>query len=86
MTAQCPGSVHLGPWYGDPRINIDLTGAGTFVVSGGIQRFSGLTTITKTLACNETFRIGRYKVSRGHFLTITLDGEVVVHVKPPRVR
>lgn len=82
----CVGAVHLGPWYGDPRINIDLTGKGTFVVSGGVQRFTGLTTITKTLACNETFRVNRYKVEHGHYLTVTMDGKVVVHVKPPRVR
>jgi hypothetical protein len=82
----CPGSVTLGPWYGDPQINITLTGAGTFVVSGGVQRFSGTTTFTRTLACNESFRIGRYKVQHGHFLTVTQDGAVVVHVKPPRVR
>lgn len=81
----CPGKVALGPWYGDPRINITLTGSGTFVVSGGVQRFSGTTTFTETLACGETFRIGRYKISRGHFLTITLDGQTVVHVKPPRI-
>jgi len=82
----CPGKVTLGPWYGDPRINITLTGQGSFVVSGGIQRFSDTTTFTRTLACGETFRIGRYKVSRGHYLTITQDGAVVVHVKPPRLR
>jgi hypothetical protein len=82
--ASCPGSLHLGPWYGDPQINIDLKGQATFVVSGGRQRFSGLTTITKTLACNETFRIGRYKVERGHYLTITQNGVVVTHIKPPR--
>lgn len=82
----CPGSVTLGPWYGDPRVNITLKGAGTFVVSGGVQRFTGLHTITKTLACNETFKIGRYKISRGHFLTITLNGVQVTHVMPPVLR
>jgi hypothetical protein len=80
----CPGSVTLGPWYGDPQINIDLRGDALFVVSGGKQRFTGLTTITKDLACNATFRISRYKVERGHFLNITQDGVRVVHVKPPR--
>jgi hypothetical protein len=82
----CPGKVTTGPWYGDPRINITLVGKGTFVVSGGVQRFTGTTTFTETLACNETFKIGRYKVERGHYLTVTLDGAVVLHVKPPRVR
>lgn len=80
----CPGKVKLGPWYGDPQINITLTGKGTFVVSGGKQRFSGIHKFTETLDCNVTFKIGRYKVSRGHFLTITQDGVVVVHQKPPR--
>jgi hypothetical protein len=82
----CPGKVTLGPWYGDPRINITLVGKGTFVVSGGIQRFTNTTTFTETLACGQTFRIGRYKVQSGHYLTITQDGQTVVHVKPPRVR
>jgi hypothetical protein len=82
----CPGKVSLGPWYGDPRINITLTGQGTFVVSGGVQRFSDTTTFTETLACGQTFKIGRYKVENGHYLTVTQDGAVVVHVKPPRVR
>jgi hypothetical protein len=82
----CPGKIAVGSWYGDPRVNIDLTGKATFVVFGGIQRFTNLRRITKTLACNETFRIGRYKVRRGHYLNITMDGELIVHVKPPRVR
>jgi hypothetical protein len=85
-TGACPGKVTLGPWYGDPRVNITLTGAGHFVVSGGVQRFSDLHRFDKTLACNETFKIGRYKIGRGHYLTITQDGVIVVHVKPPRVR
>jgi hypothetical protein len=80
----CPGKIKVGSWYGDPRVNIDLTGAATFVVSGGVQRFTGLHTITKVLACNETFRVNRYKVSRGHFLNIMMDGVLIVHVKPPR--
>lgn len=83
-TVACPGHVGLGPWYGDPQINITLTGGGTFVVSGGVQRFSGTTQFTRTLGCNETFKIGRYKVQRGHFLSVTQDGVLVVHVKPPR--
>lgn len=83
-TPSCPGKLTTGPWYGDPQINITLTGQGTFVVSGGIQRFSGITKFTRTLACNETFRIGRYKVQRGHFLTVTQDSVVVIHMKPPR--
>lgn len=82
----CPGKIAVGKWYGDPRVNIDLTGAGTFVVSGGVQRFTGLHRITKTLACKETFRIGRYKVKRGHYLSISLDGVRIVYVKPPRTR
>jgi hypothetical protein len=81
----CPGSVKLGPWYGDPRINIDLIGSGSFVVRGGIQRTTGIRRFEKTLACNEVFRIGRYKVERGHFLNITLNGVRVVHIKPPRL-
>jgi hypothetical protein len=82
----CPGKIEVGSWYGDPRVNIDLTGEGTFVVWGGIQRFTGLRRITKTLACDETFRVNRYKVRRGHFLNISMDGVRIVHVKPPRVR
>jgi hypothetical protein len=82
----CPGEIAVGSWYGDPRVNIDLTGEGTFVVWGGVQRFTGLHRITKTLACDETFRVNRYKVRRGHFLNISMDGVRIVHVKPPRVR
>jgi hypothetical protein len=79
----CPGKIVVGKWYGDPRVNIDLTGAATFVVSGGVQRFTGLHRITKTLACNETFRIGRYKVKAGHYLNISMNGVQIVHVQPP---
>jgi hypothetical protein len=81
----CKGTVGLGPWYGDPRINITLTGAGHFVVRGGIQRTTDTTVFDKTLACNEVFKIGRYKVEAGHFLNISLDGVRIVHVKPPRL-
>lgn len=80
----CPGSVKLGPWYGDPQINITLTGKGTFVVKGGVQRFSDIHVFNETLDCNEMFKIGRYKVERGHFLNIFQDGVRVVHQKPPR--
>jgi hypothetical protein len=82
----CPGSVRLGPWYGDPRVNIHLTGEGSFVVSGGVQRSTGLRVVSKTLACGETFTVGRYKVKHGHFLSVWQDGVLVVHVKPPRTR
>lgn len=82
----CPGKIVVGNWYGDPRVNITLTGAGAFVVSGGVQRFSGLHKITKTLACNETFRIGRYKVKASHYLNISMNGVQIVHVQPPVVR
>jgi hypothetical protein len=85
-TAVCPGKIVVGSWYGDPRVNIDLTGKATFIVSGGIQRFTGLRRITKTLACKEEFRVNRYKVRHGHYLNIFMDGVRIVHVKPPRVR
>ena len=81
----CPGKIVVGSWYGDPRVNIDLTGKATFIVAGGVQRFTGLRRITKTLACGESFRIGRYKISRGHYLSVFMDGVRIVHVKPPRV-
>lgn len=81
----CKGSVTLGPWYGDPRINLDLKGAGTFIVKGGIQRTTGITTLNKVLKCGESFKFGRYKVERGHFLNVLLDGVRVIHVKPPRL-
>lgn len=84
--APCPGSIHLGGWYGDPRVNIDLKGDALFVVRGGIQRFTNKRMITADLACGETLRIGRYKVSRGHHLRITQDGVLVVNTVPPRLR
>lgn len=81
----CPGSVDLGPWYGDPRINIDLTGEGDFVVRGGIQRFSNTRVFRVSLDCDETLRIGRYKIKAGHYLSVYLDGVRVVYETPPAV-
>lgn len=79
----CDPSVEPGPWYGDPRINIDLTGPGDFVVRGGVQRFSGLHRIEVSLDCEETFRVTRYKVRAGNWLRVFLDGELVLRLQAP---
>jgi hypothetical protein len=79
----CTGSVDLGPWYGDPRINIDLTGAGTFVVRGGVQRFSNTRVVRVTLGCRETFRVSRYKVRAGKSVRVYLDGVLVASARAP---
>lgn len=81
----CPGKIVVSDWYGDPRVNVTLTGKAVFIVKGGIQRTTGIRTLNKTLACNESFRFGRYKVKHGHFLSIYMDGVLIVHVKPPRI-
>lgn len=82
----CKPSVSFGPWYGDPRVNITLTGAGTFEVRGGIQRFTGLRVVRKTLACGETFVVSRYKVKRGNSVRVYLNGTLIESRTAPRVR
>lgn len=79
----CNFSVTAGPWYGDPRINIHLTGPGTFVVKGGIQRFSGLHKVTVTLDCNETFTVSRYKVHGGNTVSVFRNGVLVASWTAP---
>jgi hypothetical protein len=81
----CPGSVSFGPWYGDPRTNITLTGEGTFVVKGGIQRFSGQRVITVALACDATFKVNRYKVKEGKAVTVYLNGVLIATRVAPKV-
>jgi hypothetical protein len=84
--AACKPSVSFGPWYGDPRINITLTGPGTFEIRGGIQRFTNLRVVRKTLACGETFVVSRYKVKRGHSVRVYLNGTLIESRTAPRVR
>jgi hypothetical protein len=78
--------VTFGPWYGDPRVNVFLKGPGTFTVRGGVQRFTNLTVITKTLACNETFTVGRYKVLFQHSVRVYLNGSLFASRVAPSVK
>lgn len=84
--AACKATVSFGPWYGDPRVNITLTGPGTFEVRGGIQRFTDLRVVRKTLACGETFEVSRYKVKRGNSVRVYLNGTLIASRTAPRVR
>ena len=81
----CPGSIEHGAWYGDPRIDLTLTGEGSFVVRGGVQRFSGLHVIRAELDCREVLEVNRYKIHRGSYVRVVLDGELVLRLRAPRV-
>jgi hypothetical protein len=82
----CTPAVSFGPWYGDPRVNITLTGPGTFTVTGGVQRFTGLHTITQTLACGQTYTVGRYKVLYQHSVRVYLNGSLFASRVAPSVK
>lgn len=81
----CSPTVTFGPWYGDPRVNITLRGPGSFVVRGGVQRFSGLRVIRETLTCGETLLVTRYKVKSGRFVRIYLNGELIASRRAPKI-
>lgn len=80
---ECDGSVSFGKWYGDPQVDITLTGEGTFLVRGGKQRFSGLHKVRVVLDCDETFTVTHYKVEGGKTLRVFLDGVLVATRRSP---
>jgi hypothetical protein len=82
----CNPSVSFGPWYGDPRINITLTGPGVFEVKGGKQRFSGLHVVRVSLGCGQTQVVGRYKVLFGHSVRVYLNGTLFASQIAPSVK
>lgn len=82
----CQPGAKVGPWYGDPRINITLTGPGTFRITGGVQRFSGLRTITVAVSCGATYTVGRYKILEGHALRVYLNGTLILQKFAPSVQ
>jgi len=79
----CDFSVTAGPWYGDPRINITLSGSGSFVVRGGIQRFTNTRVVRVTLECGETFKVSRYKVHGGKTASVYRNGVLVASFTAP---
>lgn len=82
----CTPTVRFGPWYGDPRVNVTLTGPGTFTVKGGIQRFSGLRVVRSVLSCGDSATVSRYKVRRGHTVQVFLNGVLFAERRAPRLR
>jgi hypothetical protein len=74
---KCDGTVRLGNWYGDPLINITLTGEGSFVVRGGKLRRANVHILRRTLACGEVLTIKRYHALVGQTITVSLNGTVV---------
>jgi hypothetical protein len=85
----CEPSIGLGPWYGDPQIDITLEGPARFRVRGGVQRAAhsdtgvNIRVFRVTLACDETLVIDHYKVKKGHYLSIFQNGVRLVYEKPP---
>jgi hypothetical protein len=85
----CEPSIGLGPWYGDPQIDITLEGPARFRVRGGLQRAAhsdtgvNIRVFRVTLACNETLVIDHYKVKKGHYLSIFQNGVRIVYETPP---
>ncbi len=73
----------LGPWHGDPLVNVKLTGEGVFQIKGGILRRSGIRVVTRTLACAETFLVRRYHVMSGHEVRVYKDGVLVASAVAP---
>jgi hypothetical protein len=74
---KCDGTVRFGNWYGDPLINITLTGEGSFVVRGGKLRRANVHILRRTLACGEVLTIKRYHALVGQTITVSLNGTVV---------
>jgi hypothetical protein len=87
--AACEPSVTFSRWYGDPQIDITLEGPGRWKVKGGVQRAqhsdTGVDTkvFRVTLACDQTLVIDHYKVHRGAFLFVYLNGVLHDRILPP---
>ncbi len=79
----CPGSAVLGPWHGDPLINITLTGEGSFLVTGGKFRRSNVHQYSVALACGATVVVRRYHVMVGSTVRVYLDGVLVASKTAP---
>lgn len=85
----CEPSVGFSRWYADPMIDITLEGPATFRIRGGVQRSQHSDTgqdikvFRVTLACDQTLVIDHYKVKRGHFLFVYVNGVLFERVLPP---